>query len=57
MMMIENLNIKLIIIYIMINILKRKYVAQIEIFENIMLIHKKGKICIYICTIKAHVKF
>jgi hypothetical protein len=31
----------------MINILKRKYAAQIEIFENVMLIHKTGKICIY----------
>jgi hypothetical protein len=31
----------------MINILNRKYAVKIEIFENMMLIHKTGKICIY----------
>jgi hypothetical protein len=46
-MAIENLNIKLKYIYIMINILKRKYAAWIDIFENIMLIHKTCKICTY----------
>jgi hypothetical protein len=31
----------------MINILKIKYAASIDIFENIMLIHKTGKKCVY----------
>jgi hypothetical protein len=41
--MIENMKVTL----KMKNILKRKYAAQIEIFENIVLIHKTGKICVY----------
>jgi hypothetical protein len=40
----------------MINIVKKKYAAQLETFENIMVIHKQEKYA-FISTIKPCLKF